>query len=182
MKKIRYLFYVLIAGLSMASCSTPRRTAQKLPPKYDRRTIAGLSKQFGVRLTPADNLRLYDCCSSWLGVKYRYGGQTKKGVDCSGFVSAVYRQAYGVRLERTAANMLRKNCTPVKRGHLREGDLVFFKTPGAGARKTPAHVGIYLKNGRFIHAASSLGVKVSHLSEAYYVRAWLTGGRVKKDS
>jgi lipoprotein Spr len=179
MKKILNTLLILIAGLSIASCSIRKQPEPKLPPGYDRQAASRLSKQFGVRLTPADNIRLYDACSNWLGVKYRYGGNTKKGVDCSGFVLAIYKQVYGAGLERTTANMLRKNCTPIKRDLLREGDLVFFKTTGSGNRKTPTHVGIYLKNGRFIHASSSRGVTVNSLSESYYVRTWLTGGRVK---
>ncbi|WP_286076278.1 C40 family peptidase, partial [Parabacteroides goldsteinii] len=61
---------------------------------------------------------------------------------------------------------------------LQEGDLVFFKT-GGGKKKTPNHVGIYLKNGKFIHTSTSRGVMVSSLSEPYYTRSWITGGRVK---
>ena len=180
MKKTIHILFVLIAGLSMVSCSIRKQPAPKSPPEYAHPTIAALSKQFGLRLTPADHIRLYATCSNWLGVRYRYGGTTKKGVDCSGFVSAVNKQAYGLALERTAANMLRKNCTTVKRNNLREGDLVFFKTTASGKRKTPTHVGIYLKNGRFIHVSSSAGVVVNSLSETYYIRAWLTGGRVKR--
>jgi lipoprotein Spr len=176
MKKIINILFIFVAGLGIVSCSVKKQPA----PAYGRKTVSGLSKRFGVRLTPADNIQLYDACSSWIGVKYRYGGNTKKGVDCSGFVSAIYKQTYGIRLERTTAGMLRKNCVPVKRNNLREGDLVFFKATGAGKRKTPAHVGIYLKNGRFIHASSSRGVVVNSLSESYYVRVWLTGGRVKR--
>jgi lipoprotein Spr len=180
MKKTINILFILIAGLNIVSCSTRKLPAPKSPPGYDRQTVVRLSKQFGVRLTPEDNIRLYDACSSWIGVKYRYGGNSRKGVDCSGFALAIYRQVYGIGIERATANILRKNCTPVKRNDLREGDLVFFRTTGSGKRKTPSHVGIYLKSGRFIHASSSRGVVVSNLSEAYYVRTWITGGRVKR--
>ncbi|MDR1096885.1 MAG: NlpC/P60 family protein, partial [Tannerella sp.] len=78
MKRIINALLIFIAGLSIASCSIRKQPAPK--PGYDRQTAARLSKQFGVRLTPADNIRLYDACSSWLGVKYRYGGNTKTGV------------------------------------------------------------------------------------------------------
>ena len=74
--------------------------------------------------------------------------------------------------------LLKRNCRKVGRAKLKEGDLVFFRT-GRGKRKVPNHVGIYLKNGKFIHASTSRGVIVSSLSEPYYVRTWLTGGRVK---
>ena len=69
-------------------------------------------------------------------------------------------------------------CRKVSRGKLQEGDLVFFRT-GSGKKKVPNHVGIYLKNGKFIHTSTSKGVIVSNLSEPYYTRSWITGGRVK---
>jgi lipoprotein Spr len=179
MKKIINRLFIFIAALSIVSCSIKKLPPSKPSSTYGQQTVSDLSKQFGIRLTPANNIRLYDACSNWIGVKYRYGGNSKNGVDCSGFVSAIYKQVYNIGLERTTINMLRKNCIPTKRNDLREGDLVFFKTTGAGNRKTPTHVGIYLKNGRFIHASSSRGVVVSSLSETYYIRTWLTGGRVK---
>lgn len=177
MKKIINLLLLCIAVLSIVSCSTRK---QKTHAKYNNQTISRLSKQFGLRLTQADNISLYDASSHWLGVKYRNGGNTKKGVDCSGLVSILYKQVYGIGLERSSANMLKKNCAPIKRNNLREGDLVFFKTFGSGSPKTPTHVGIYLKNGKFIHSTTSKGVIVSSLSEPYYVRTWITGGRVKR--
>jgi lipoprotein Spr len=186
MKKIISLLFIFIAALSIASCSTRKQSAGSKPslkksqPQYSRQTVSKLSKQFGVRLTQADNITLYNTCSSWIGVRYRHGGNTKNGVDCSGFISAIYKQVYSIGLERNTANILKKNCTPVGKHNLREGDLVFFKTTGSGNRKTPTHAGIYLKNGRFIHAASSRGVVVNSLSETYYVRTWITGGRIIK--
>ena len=83
-----------------------------------------------------------------------------------------------VSLARSSADMLKPNCKKVSRANLKEGDLVFFRT-GKGRKKVPNHVGIYLKNGKFIHTSTSNGVIVSSLSEPYYVRTWLTGGRVK---
>ena len=72
-----------------------------------------------------------------------------------------------------------KTCRGVGRNQLREGDLVFFNTRGSASSTTPTHVVIYLKNGRFIHSSTSKGVIVSSLSEPYYTRTWITGGRVR---
>ena len=88
------------------------------------------------------------------------------------------KNIYRKKLERSAADMLKKNCKRIRRGKLREGDLVFFYT-GRGRKKRPNHVGIYLKNGKFIHTSTSKGVMVSSLSEPYYLRTWMCGGRVK---
>ena len=90
----------------------------------------------------------------------------------------MFREVYGKQLARSSADMLKHNCKKVSRVNLKEGDLVFFRT-GKGRKKVPNHVGIYLKNGKFIHTSTSNGVIVSSLSEPYYVRTWLTGGRVK---
>ena len=180
MKKIINILLICIAVIGAVSCSTRKQPRKSTQAKYSSQKISNLSKQFGVRLTKADNIALYDASSGWLGVRHRMGGNTKKGVDCSGFTSIIYKQVYGRSLERNSANMLRKNCTPVNRNNLREGDLVFFKTSGTGNSRTPTHVGIYLKNGRFVHASTSKGVIVSSLSEPYYIRTWITGGRVKR--
>ncbi|MCC8144595.1 MAG: NlpC/P60 family protein [Tannerellaceae bacterium] len=106
------------------------------------------------------------------------GGTTRKGVDCSGLVTNIYREVYGKQLARSSADMLKHNCRKVGRSRLKEGDLVFFQT-GGGRKKTPNHVGIYLKNGKFLHASTSKGVMVSNLSEPYYIRTFITGGKVK---
>ena len=162
--------------MSIVSCGVRKQPVPQT--RYDSQTISRLSRQFGVRLTQADNISLYNACSGWLGVRYRYGGNTKNGVDCSGLVDNIYRQVYGIRLERNTANILRRNCVDVNRNNLREGDLVFFRTTRQS--RTPNHVGIYLKNGKFVHASSSSGVIVSNISEDYFVRTWFGGGRVKK--
>lgn len=137
-----------------------------------------LSRLYGVRLTPNDNIFLYNEGAKWLGVPHRLGGLTKKGVDCSGFVTVMFREVYGKQLARSSADMLKHNCKKVSRANLKEGDLVFFRT-GKGKKHVPNHVGIYLKNGKFIHTSTSSGVIVSSLSEPYYVRTWVAGGRVK---
>ena len=172
------ILFICIVALSFASCGMRKQPAP--PPLHNAQIIEQLSRQFGLRLTPTDNISLYKAGSGWLGVKYRYGGNTKNGVDCSGLVCNLYKQVYEIKLERTTANILKKNCIAVSRNKLHEGDLVFFKTLGSAQSRVPTHVGIYLKNGKFIHASTSKGVMVSSLSEAYYVRTWITGGKVKR--
>ena len=79
-----------------------------------------------------------------------------------------------MRLSRSTDGQL-KESNKIARRNLREGDLVFFTS--RSSRKKVAHVGIYLKDGYFVHASTSRGVIVSHLDEAYYRRCWLRGGR-----
>lgn len=173
--KIR-LFLALLGILYLVTACGGKKQAIVLPADF--KGPKELSRLYGVRLTPDDNIFLYNEGAKWLGVRHRLGGSTKKGIDCSGFVSIVYREVYGKQLARSSADMLKHNCRKVGRSKLQEGDLVFFRT-GGGRRKTPNHVGIYLKNGRFIHTSTSGGVRVSSLSEPYYIRSWITGGRVK---
>ena len=90
----------------------------------------------------------------------------------------VYKAVFGKTLTRQSAGMLTDNCTKITKSQLREGDLVFFRTDGKKS-STPNHVGIYLKENKFIHASTSKGVVVSDLLQSYYVTNWITGGRVK---
>ena len=170
-----FFFWILLFVLTLTSCGSKK---QRVALPADFKGPKDLPRLYGVRLTPDDNIFLYNEGAKWLGVPHRMGGLTKKGVDCSGFVAIVFREVYGKQLARSSADMLKHNCKKVNRANLKEGDLVFFRT-GKGRKKVPNHVGIYLKNGKFIHTSTSSGVIVSSLSEPYYVRSWLTGGRVK---
>lgn len=169
------LSMILLIGLTSCGSSKP----SKITLPADFKGPKELAHLYGVRITPNDNIFLYNEGARWLGVPHRLGGSTKRGVDCSGFVVIVYRNVYGKQLSRSSAQMLKRDCHRIHRNKLREGDLVFFKTTRGGKRKEPNHVGIYLKNGRFIHTSTSSGVVVSNLSEPYYTRTWITGGRVK---
>ena len=159
---------IFILLICLTSCGSKKQQKVALPADF--KGPKELARLYGVRITPEDNIFLYNEGARWLGVRHKLGGSTKRGVDCSGFVSIVYREVYGKQLARSSADMLKYNCKKVSRAKLQEGDL---------KRGVPNHVGIYLKNGRFIHTSTSSGVMVSSLSEPYYTRTWLTGGRVK---
>lgn len=98
-------------------------------------------------------------------IRYRRGGRSPTtGFDCSGFVRYVFQQGVGAELPNTSAAQFQFGHA-VERDQLRSGDLVFFRTRG----KRVSHVGIYLGEGRFIHAPSSgKTVGVSSLSERYW--------------
>ena len=133
-------------------------------------------KLLDIKLGRHDNKALYNEVKTWLGTPYRGGGHTKQvGADCSGFVMEVYLSVYNIALERRGSLQYSKNCTPIDKSELREGDLVFFHG-GSGDRIT--HVGLYLKNNKFVHASSSRGVIVSDLTQKYYVEHYYGAGRV----
>ncbi len=116
---------------------------------------------------------LLENVDEWYGVRYRTGGNTKSGVDCSGFTVAVYSAVYGIALPRVSRDQYRIS-RKISTTELQEGDLVFFNTRGSGV----SHVGVYLGNNRFIHASVSRGVMVNGLSEPYYAQRYYGAGRI----
>lgn len=131
-------------------------------------------KKLGLRFKNPDYRQLVETASKWIGTPYRYGRSSRKGTDCSGFVSSIYREVYGVDLSRSSRSMF-QDVKRVKKENLRTGDLVFFRR---SAKAPIFHVGIYLKNNKFIHSASSGGVMVSSLKESYYRNYFYAAGRV----
>jgi hypothetical protein len=117
---------------------------------------------------------LLESVDEWYGVRYRKGGTTKGGIDCSGFSYAVYLAAYGIALPRVSREQYRIS-RKISTTELQEGDLVFFNTTGGGV----SHVGVYLGNSKFIHASVSKGVMVNSLFENYYVKRFIGAGRIE---
>ena len=120
------------------------------------------------------NIKLYEALEDWWATRYRYGGTTKKGIDCSAFTGALINKAFGLTLPRTARNQYAE-CTKISRGNLLEGDLVFFNTQGG-----VSHVGVYLGNGYFTHASVHSGVTINSLDDSYYSRKYIGGGRINQ--
>ncbi len=116
---------------------------------------------------------LLDNVDEWYGVRYRTGGNTKNGVDCSGFTVAVYAAVYGIMLPRVSRDQYRTS-RKISTTELQEGDLVFFNTNGRGV----SHVGVYLGNNKFIHASVSKGIMVNGLFESYYLKRYVGAGRI----
>ncbi len=116
---------------------------------------------------------LLESVDEWYGVRYRSGGNTKTGVDCSGFTVAVYAAAYGLAIPRVSRDQY-KTSRKISTTELQEGDLVFFNTNGRGV----SHVGVYLGNNKFIHASVSRGVMVNDLFEPYYLKRYIGAGRM----
>jgi len=108
----------------------------------------------------------------WRGTPYRWGGTSRNGIDCSGFVMAAYRDLFGVALPRTTDAQAQTG-RPVSRTAVQTGDLVFFRPSGKSR-----HVGIYLGNHEFAHASTSNGVMISRLDEPYWQGAYWTSRRV----
>jgi cell wall-associated NlpC family hydrolase len=104
---------------------------------------------------------------SLLDTPYAWGGRgPATGFDCSGLVSHVYREAAGLPVKGSSADLGQKS-RPIDRANLQPGDLVFFNTLGA----RHSHVGIYVGDGRFVHASNPrTGVRMDQLSNRYYAQ------------
>jgi cell wall-associated NlpC family hydrolase len=117
--------------------------------------------------------RAADVAVSMVGKPYRYGGSTPRGFDCSGLVNYSYAQV-GIKVSRETRT-LRQQASPLRTTALRRGDLVFFDQEG----KKYSHVGIYLGDGRFVHAPSSGGkVRTDSLEAEYWSRHFVEARRI----
>lgn len=110
---------------------------------------------------------------SWKSVKYRFGGLNKRGVDCSGFIYMTFLEQYGIKLPRNTRSQVKMG-KAVKRHELQLGDLVFFRV-----NRNVRHVGIYLKDDKFMHVSARKGVTTSSLNNSYWVNKYWTARRLK---
>ncbi|WP_118952402.1 C40 family peptidase [Taibaiella helva] len=119
------------------------------------------------------NKSLYTFIEEWYGTPYRFGGTSKTGIDCSAFTRQLYEDVYSLDLFRTSIEQF-ASALSVRKDELKEGDLVFFKIHG----KRISHVGVYLYDGKFVHASVSQGVVISDLGDAYWTRYYAGAGRM----
>lgn len=122
-----------------------------------------------------NNFALYNFIDDWWGTRYRYGGADRNGIDCSSFSCKLVADVYGLKVPRTAKEQF-DSCYKLSMTELKEGDLVFFNTRGG-----VSHVGVYLGDGYFVHSSVHDGVTISSLTDAYYGRKYISGGRIKCD-
>lgn len=162
---------ILVPFFMFSQATTKKKSKKPIVPKQ------GINEYYSSRqlcpdsaVTPYLYYQVYD----WLGTRYQYSGESKKGIDCSGFVSKMYKDAYCVNLlggSRDIWTMV----APVEKTELKEGDILFFKI----RKGQISHVGIYLGNNKFAHASVHSGVILSDLEEEYYKKYFYKGGRIK---
>lgn len=156
---------VLLISLWLSACgSMPPQTGQRQAGQHSwpaRPPASAAAEQ------QASNVVLY--ALGLVDTGYRFGGKNPAaGFDCSGMVSYIFGQAAGIRISGSAADIAQRS-KPVDPQQLRPGDLLFFNTSG----KPFSHVGIYIGNGRFVHAPSSAGqarVRTENFSAPYFSR------------
>ena len=162
----KWLGAAALAVIFLSSCtSAPRyRSPAKVddsPPPSEYSSVPGRQD-------------IVHVATSYIGTPYRTGGETRNGMDCSGLVMAVY-SAFDIDLPRTSLDQSRAG-TPISRSDMEPGDLVFFKTSSS---KPVSHVGIYIGEGKFIHASySTRKVRVDELDNDYFRDRFVTATRV----
>jgi len=152
--RIARLLLPLGLALLLTACSSAPRVSAPVDPDHPVRFA--LLQQY----------------AHWEGTPYRYGGNSRRGVDCSGFIQQVYRGFADRHLPRTTRQQAELG-RAVSWSELEPGDLVFFKT---GFKQR--HAGIYLGNGEFMHASTSRGVILSRLDNPYWADAWWMARRL----
>lgn len=172
------LSLALLAGCASAPRDIASRDAEE---PYFARQLPGLPGGWDPMMSPVDNpirqarsldnpppalvqQALLAQHERWVGTPYRIGGSSFQGVDCSALVQSVFEETFRLSLPRTTGEQVNQG-QPVARDALAPGDLVFFRPPGPYD-----HVGIYLGEGRFLHASTSRGVMISRLDNQYWQR------------
>lgn len=119
------------------------------------------------------NDNLFDFYSNWEGVRYKMGGTSKNGIDCSGFVQKALKEKFNLTLPRSTSEQVLVGKS-INKSELQMGDLVFFKTGRTN------HVGIYIEDGKFMHASTKIGVTISELNSEYFAKNYWKAQRVFK--
>lgn len=139
--------------------------------RIDSVLITGLSG-YGIDKDLITCYPLYEKILEWMGTPYRFGGNSKKGIDCSRLVIQLTNGIYYDSINGSAATLYEASYK-LGREELSEGDLIFFKIN----KSYVSHVGVYLQNDLFVHATRGKGVMVSSLTAPYYKKYFFGAGR-----
>jgi len=174
MKKITIVIALFVSTLAAQAQTKTSPSVADDKNSDDQESLAKdyLSQIMGVAMSATSNMKLFHFVYDWIGTPYRFGGDSRRGIDCSAFTKELYSNVFNMDIQRNSRDIF-SMVSPVKRDELKEGDLVFFKIHS----RRISHVGIYLGNNKFAHA-SSRGVAISSLDDAYYKRYFYRGGRM----
>jgi lipoprotein Spr len=167
-KCITVSLLVLLPSLGLAQNSRPDQVKeeQELQIQY-------LNQLIGTTLSfSPTSLKLYNFIFEWIGTPYRFGGESKRGIDCSAFARELYSKVMGEFLPRNSRQQF-KYVKTISKSQLKTGDLVFFKIK----TKNISHVGVYLSDNKFIQSSKS-GVNVASLDNSYWKRYYYKSGRL----
>jgi lipoprotein Spr len=172
--KITLIFCILLVGYGCRHKKDAIKTVNKAKAPVAATGSAAFREKMGLTTKEVKEDKLYSFISEWYGVPYKYGGCEKSGVDCSCFTINLFEKVYGIKMPRTAGEIY-KECDKINIEKAKEGDLVFFKINS----NSITHVGVYLKDKKFVHASTSKGVLVNSLTETYYQKYFYSAGKLK---
>lgn len=154
---MKHICLIIITLFTFFVCQSQSKRKSKSKPKTVKKVIKN--------------------AKSFLGTKYRYGGTSKQGMDCSGLIYVSFKKEK-IKLPRTSSEQSKKG-KKIKLKKVKKGDLLFFKT---GKKNRISHVGIVVNSSakgiKFIHTSNSLGVTISSLNERYWSKAFKFAKRV----
>ncbi len=176
MKLNHYVLTLCAAAIVLSSCHTKKAALKGEPGEMVSPTASIADKYaeiMAVKTRDIKNGRLYSFIDFWMGTPYKFGGQNKDGIDCSGLTQLLQKDVYGITLPRITYQQV----AVIKRKYedeLKEGDLVFFDFDG----KPFSHVGVYLQNGYIVHASTRKGVMIVKLHDVGMYKYFSRGGSV----
>jgi hypothetical protein len=168
---MRKLGYIILFSLIGFACGKKKAVVSV---KSNDKIVEKYAEKLQVPKSNVKNIALYEFIDKWYGTKYKYGGLSTSGVDCSGFCNILYKEVYKKQLPRSTKDIA-KQLKKVNKVKLAEGNLVFFNIEG----KKNTHVGVYLMNNKFVHASTSKGVIISSLENPYYKKTYNKGGIIE---
>ncbi|MBP2850872.1 MULTISPECIES: bifunctional murein DD-endopeptidase/murein LD-carboxypeptidase [Dickeya] len=177
---LRYIWRVLPAvavAIALSACTSNNANVNN---QTDRRVVNGgdpslqaSQDEFEAMVRNVEvKSKLLEQYANWKGVRYRLGGDSRKGIDCSSFVQRTFREQFGIDLPRSSYEQ-QDIGVQIQRSKLRPGDLVVFH-----AGSTGRHMGIYLGNQQFVHASTSIGVTISSMDDSYWKPRYREARRV----
>lgn len=159
---------------SVAFCLTACNSSQSVKIAKNNQNITHKAYQGSISDPIFAISSLSEQQARWKGVRYRLGGVSRQGVDCSGFIQVTFRDLFGIHLPRMTVDQAKKG-RKIAKSELQAGDLVFFNT---GRGPNGKHVGVYVKNGRFLHASTKGGVIYSELGSPFWSKAFWQARRL----
>ena len=151
------------------------KSATQQPEELNEFKIEFLNQIAGIALSVNPmSLKLHDFIFDWIGRPYRFGGESKRGIDCSAFARELYARVMGQYLPRNSRQQF-KYVQTISKEELQTGDLVFFKIK----TRDISHVGVYLSDNKFIQSSKS-GVNIASLENSYWKRYYYKSGRLTK--
>ena len=164
MKKITIVFFFIIVLSVVGGCSSKENSQAQA---YEKKSSHQLSDNSTRKI-------LLKEFRKWEGTPHKMGGNSKRGIDCSGFAHYMYGKVFSIEIPRSTKLLFREG-VKIKKSQLSPGDLVLFKPP-----TYPRHVGIYVGDNKFIHASTTKGVMMSDLDNPYWFKCYFMSRRIIK--